>query len=118
MGLFGTLGKIGFAGGKYLAKKTTVVTQFEWPLEEKLQSIKEESGLCGDFIQSVIRECRDINSLKIIRDYLTSERNSFISPEQTKYLLNQVYDAARQLKLNEIIGDPFALLESVVEYLC
>jgi hypothetical protein len=117
MGLFGALGKAGYAAGRYLAKKTTVVTQFEWPLEEKLQSIKEESGLCGDFIQSVIRECQDIGSLKVIRDYLTSDRNS-LAPDQTKYLLKHVYDAARQLKLQEIVGDPFALLESAVHYLC
>jgi predicted RNA methylase len=121
MGLFGALGKIGYAGGKYLAKKTAFTSPFVYTFAEKIKDLETAKGVTPDFINDLIQEAKDIESLKAIRDYLRSYRND-IPWNQTTQMIKQVTEKAKEIKLHEHIkeniGDPFALLESVVHYLC
>jgi predicted RNA methylase len=121
VGLFGTLGKAGYAAGRYLAKKTEFTSQFIYTFEEKIKDLETAKGVTPDFINDLIQEAKDIESLKAIRDYLRSYRND-IPWNQTLSMIKRVTEKAKEIKLHEHIkeniGDPFALLESVVHFLC
>lgn len=95
--------------------KDGIMMPYIYKYADKVKDLASESNKVNEnFLKNIIEEAhnkRDFEALRVVHDYLQRM-------DWNGSMMRKVIQYGQDIKLRETVGDPFALLESVVRHLC